>query len=278
MRAWVGKYPVASYYLIAVAISWSYWLTLLAYGARVEPGSAASHLPGLLGPAIAAILVTALTGGAGELSELFARAWKLRPPRLTKILLALSPLALGAITFTVLSVFGRPVPGLEAFSHYPGVPDSWPLVLVVVASLVVNGFGEEAGWRGYATEKLLVRYGGFRATVLVAGLWALWHLPVFWLNTNMTSLIGPQLFGWAFGLLCGAFVLTQVYLLCGHSVLCAALWHTAYNMMVATQAGQGLPAAVISTLVMVWGIVVAIRWWRAPPQDDPPDIAAKARR
>jgi membrane protease YdiL (CAAX protease family) len=137
--------------------------------------------------------------------------------------------------------------------------------LGILASFIVNGFGEEIGWRGFMTEKLLVKYGWFKATVLVTIVWVIWHIPVFWLNTNMTSLVGPQLFGWVFGVLCGAFVLAHVYRLCDHSILCVAIWHTAYNMMVATEAGHGLPAAVVSTLVMVWGIVVAIRWWWAPP-------------
>ena len=267
MRAWVVSNAVVSYYTITIAITWSYWISLLAHGVRVEPGSTATHLPGLLGPAIAAILVTAITGGASGVGELFTRVISLRSPRLSKILLALSPIALGIITFTAMHVLGRPLPSLEAFSHYPGIPRSWPLVLVVFTSFIINGFGEEIGWRGFATEKLVAKYGWFKTTLLVTCIWAIWHLPVFWLNTNMTALIGPQLFGWAFGLLCGAFVLAHVYLVCGHSILCVAIWHTAFNMMVATEAGHGLPAAVVSTMVIVWGIVVAISWWRTPPND-----------
>ena len=265
MRLWISKNSVASYYAIAIAITWSYWITLIAYGHRVEPGSSVTHLPGLLGPAIAAILVTAMTSGTRGVAELFSRVTRLGPPRLLKLLLALSPLGLGVVTFAAMVVLGKPLPTLEAFSDYPGIPNSWPLVLVIFVSFIVNGFGEEIGWRGFATERLLGTYGWFKTTLLVTVVWIIWHVPVFWLNSNMTLLIGPQLFGWAFGVLCGAFVLAHVYRLCDHSILCVAIWHTAYNMIVATAAGHGLPAAVISTMVMVWGIVIAIRWWRAPP-------------
>ena len=264
MRAWVARNLILSYFVTAIVVTWGYWLTLLAYGVRVAPGSPATHLPGLLGPAIAAVLMTGLNGGTGGVVELFARVTRLRPPRFTKLLIALSPLALGFVTFAILYVFDRPLPSLMAFAHYPGIPSHWPLVLVVLTSFIVNGFGEEIGWRGFATEKLLLRHGWFKTTLIVACLWAVWHVPIFWLNTNMSSLIGPQLIGWAFGLLCGAFVLAHVYMLCEHSILCVAIWHTAFNMMVATEAGHGLPAAVISTMVMVWGIVVAFRWWRTP--------------
>jgi membrane protease YdiL (CAAX protease family) len=265
LRTWINIHAIVCYYLLAIVISWSYWIALLAFGLRVEPGSSTSHLPGLLGPAVAAFIITALVGGRRGVRELLGRVYKLPVPRLQNLLLALSPIALGLLTFYALHLLDKPPPTLAAFTHYPGIPLSWSLGLVIIVSFIVNGFGEEIGWRGFATEHLVEKYGWFKATILVTMLWAVWHIPVFWLNTNMTALIGPQLIGWLFGLLCGAFVLAQVYLLSGHSILCVAIWHTAFNMLVATEAGHGLPAAVISTMVMVWGIVIAIRWWRAPP-------------
>ena len=32
--------------------------------------------------------------------------------------------------------------------------------------------------------------------------------------------------------------------------------------MVPTEVGTGLPAAIVGTSVMVWGVIVAICWWR----------------
>jgi hypothetical protein len=78
----------------------------------------------------------------------------------------------------------------------------------------------------------------------------------------MHNLVGPVFFGWAFALLCGAFALGAVYLASGQSVLVVAVWHTLYNMVVATSAGAGTPAAVASTAVMIWGAFVALIWWR----------------
>ncbi len=177
----------------------------------------------------------------------------------------MSPLALGLAVFGVLAALGRPLPALASFAKYPGVPEGWPLTQTVVVVMLVNGFGEEIGWRGFATERLIERHGRFQGTLLLAVLLGLWHLPVFWLNTSMAALVGPMLFGWAFGLLCGTFVLAHVYVRCSHSILCVALWHTTYNMVVATEAGGGLPAAVVSAAVMLWGLVVAWRWWHAAP-------------
>lgn len=276
MRRWITKRPAVSFYLLALTLSWGYWLTLLALGLRVGPGSV-SHFPGLLGPVLAAIAVTAVVGGRKALLDLFGRMFLLGPHWAAKLLLALSPLALGAVAYIAIFVLGKPLPRLSAFAHVPGLPETWPLAAVLAAVIVVNGFGEETGWRGFLTERLLPKHGRLRSALVVALLWAFWHLPLFWLNTSMAALVGPLLIGWLFALVCGAFVLAQVYLATGHSILCVALWHVIFNMMVSSEAGTGLPAAIVSTAVMVWGAIVAVLWWRgrAGPQslDRRPDPA-----
>ena len=60
------------------------------------------------------------------------------------------------------------------------------------------------------------------------------------------------------GLTCGAVVLTWVYNRCGHSVLAAAVWHGCYDLAAATQASQGTVAAVDTTAVMVWALVLVV--------------------
>jgi uncharacterized protein len=133
----------------------------------------------------------------------------------------------------------------------------------VAALVVVNGLGEEPGWRGFLTERLLPTQGRLRATLWVALLWSVWHLPLFWLSTGMAALARPMLIGWLFALFCGAFVLAQVCIATGHSILCVALRHAHYNLAVTTQGGAGLPSAFVGAVVMAWGVVVAVRWWRS---------------
>jgi hypothetical protein len=58
--------------MLTLALSRRFWPTLLAQGCPVEPGSAVTHFPGLLGPMLAAIAVTAVVGGRRTLTELFA--------------------------------------------------------------------------------------------------------------------------------------------------------------------------------------------------------------
>jgi CAAX protease family protein len=262
LRRWVASRPVSCFFILAISISWSYWLALLAHGEQVRPGSAATHLPGLMGPMIAAVVVTWVAFGRAALLEFLWGAVILPQPRLRNVLLALSPVLIGGATFLALAAAGTPLPSLGAFGEYPGTPAGTPLPLLLLVVLVMNGYGEEAGWRGFATRILASRLGRFRATLVVAALWMVWHAPLFWLNVNMQALVGPVLIGWAFGLLCAAFLLAGLYFASHNSILVVAVWHTLYNFTVATPAGTGTAAAVITTAVMMWGAYFAFVWWR----------------
>jgi membrane protease YdiL (CAAX protease family) len=262
LRAWIRKRPMAAYYMLAVGLSWSYWLALIVSHRHVGPGSRATHVPGLLAPMLAATAVTGAAFGLDGMRDLLRRAVMIPMRPAAGVLAAISPLLLGLIVFVALSLHGAPLPSLRAFADYPGLPIGQPLWLAFLAALVLNGYGEEVGWRGFATHHLAARLGRFRATLVVAGLWLFWHAPLFWLVTSMHALLGPALIGWAAGLAAGAFVLSALYL-ASRSILVVAVWHTLFNFVVATPPGTGTPAAVMSTVVIVWGMAIALLWWRS---------------
>jgi len=262
MKSWAAKHPVASCYILTIILSWTYWFTLIAQGKQVTPGSSVSHLPGLMGPALAALLMTAYLDGRTGLNDLFARIVRFRTAWPWGIVAALSPIVVAILVFLVLHLYGKPLPSLHAFQSYPGVPGSLALWAILPVVLISNGYGEEVGWRGYMMEKWLPIYGKFGTTIRITVLWLIWHIPTFILNQSMAALVGPMLLGWAFGLACGAFVLAHLYLLSGRSIFVLALWHMTYNMTVATPPSTGAPAAIISTAVMLWGVVIAWKWWR----------------
>jgi membrane protease YdiL (CAAX protease family) len=262
MRTWIRQRPVTAFYVLTLLISWGYWFTLIAQGKQVAPGSNVSHFPGLLGPCLAAFIVTAFVNGKTGVTDLLRRMLRWRSAWPGGVLTALSPLPLAAVVIGVLYLLGTPLPAMQDFALYPGLPAGLPLWAVIVVVFIVNGYGEEVGWRGFLTERLLQRYDRFHTTLRVAGFWLIWHIPVFWINQSMAALVGPMLLGWALGLVCGAFFLTHLYLSSGRSILVLALWHMNYNMMVAPPVGAGIPAAVVSTIIMLWGGVIAWLWWR----------------
>ncbi|MGA8248333.1 MAG: CPBP family intramembrane glutamic endopeptidase, partial [Nocardioides sp.] len=162
---------------------------------------------------------------------------------------------------------GRVLPA--GVSAYTGAPDLG-LALTFLLVLVVNGLGEEAGWRGFLVDRLLERHGLLRTASFVALVWAGWHLPLFLVVDSFRGLRFAVL-GWMIGLYAGSIVLTWLYAAGGRSILLVALWHTAYNFTSATSAMNGLPAAVTSTAVMVVAVVVAVVLLRKEERHDQPD-------
>jgi len=254
----------AVFYILAIAMSWAWWGLMISRGEIAGPGSNASHLPGLMGPLFAATITTLVFDGPAGFWRMLV-SWVRWPTHPGVVLgLILLPLLVAALWFAARSIAGDALPPASAFLSYPGLSATFASPIGLLIVLILNGYGEEAGWRGFLLETLLPRLGRFRSTGVVAVLWLMWHLPIFWVNANMAAMVGPPLIGWGIGLLLGAFALSHLYLLSGRSVLAVAIWHVAYNFSVATPATNGVVAAIVSTAVMVWGAGVFIVWARQP--------------
>lgn len=257
IRSWAHRHPVALYAVLACALSWSWWLPMAWVGTQSRPGIGwPTHLPGLLGPAIAAVIVTALAYGGPGVSEFRSRLFRWRVPwRWWAVVVATVGLAvLGAL---LLVVSGRAVPPIADFAQYTGIGTIGSAGVVAVA-LVVNGFGEEAGWRGFAVDHLLRRHGLLATSLRVWVIWGIWHLPMFWVVESFRAMGPVEVVGWSVGLLAGSVVLAWIYRGGGSSIPLVACWHIAFNLSSATLAARGLIAAISSTVVMVWAVVIVI--------------------
>lgn len=49
-------------------------------------------------------------------------------------------------------------------------------LLVLLVSLISGPLNEEFGWRGYALDKLLLRFGFLGASLILGFIWGIWHL------------------------------------------------------------------------------------------------------
>ncbi len=247
----IRRHPLASYFLLAIATSWAYWIPLALSGGD------GSHMLGLIGPAVAGMVVTAIVDGRAGMRDLSARIarWKVA---LRWYAAAFAPLITGMIGVAVVAVTGGGLPSWERLASFAGLPAlSWLFVFVMV--LGVNGFGEEIGWRGVAWPRLRSRHTFGGATLLLTMPWAIWHLPTFWLDTGLADLPLAAVAGWIIGLAAGAVVLGWLYERAGSSLLIVALFHASLNMASATAGTAGLPAALTTTAVIAAAVVILRR-------------------
>ncbi|NIV31263.1 MAG: CPBP family intramembrane metalloprotease, partial [Anaerolineae bacterium] len=50
---------------------------------------------------------------------------------------------------------------------------------LILANLIISGFSEELGWRGYALDRLQRRSSALAASLILGLVHGLWHLPLF---------------------------------------------------------------------------------------------------
>ena len=254
----VRRNPLVSFFVLAYGLSWAYWIPLALAGVRTAPGSSTTHEPGLLGPAFAAFIITGLTEGRAGVVGFAKRLVLVSRPTSRFLIYSLSPLMFLGLAIVVAIVMHAPPPPWSEFAIYSGLPPlGLPAVLLLV--LLFNGFGEEAGWRGFALEPLQRRHGPVAGTLILAALWAGWHTPAFFVVETYRTMTVPMIIGgFGLGICAGSIVLSRVAQRTDGSVLAAALWHALYNMTSATAASRGVIAAVTTTCVMVWATVLLI--------------------
>jgi membrane protease YdiL (CAAX protease family) len=250
------------FFALAYALSWSWAIPLAAAHLVVRRGEGwPTHYPLLLGPAIAAVVVTAWTMGRPGVGDLLARMARWRVP-LRWWLAAVSPAVFLGLPLIAMVVAGKPLPSAADFGWFSGTP-AVGLVGVLLLITFVGALGEETGWRGYALPQLQRRFSPLTSTLILASLWFGWHLPQFFVAATYRDFSPVQYVGMFLGLTGGAVVLTWLYNRSGSSILLVIVWHGLYNFVSGTQAATGMLAAVVSTLVMIQGVALIILELRA---------------
>jgi membrane protease YdiL (CAAX protease family) len=252
--------PLVVFCLVAYGISWAWVIPWAATGHTVLQGDGwPTHFPSLLGPMLAAFAVTAWTSGRHGIRDLIARMGRWRIGW-AWVLAVSSPLGFFFVVLGVMRAVGADVPARSEFARFSGLPAGLGIAGVALMVTVVNGFGEETGWRGFALPQLQRRFGPVVASLLIAVFWAAWHVPQFFLLDSYKDFSVAMLPVFVFGLTCGAIVWTWMYNRTG-SILAVAVWHGIYNLTGATRAATGGSATLASamwTYVVVHAIVLLL--------------------
>lgn len=161
-RNWASRHEIVLYLVLAYVISWSIWPLVL-----LNPESS-PLVP--FGPGLAAVLVAFLAGGRRELSGLLRQLgrWRVNPVWYGVALGV--PLVVPALTLVAAMTAGAPVPQWEP-------SDVLQVAGSILVTIVIVGFFEELGWRGFLLPRLQRVRTALAAAMLVGLAWLPWHLP-----------------------------------------------------------------------------------------------------
>ncbi len=165
-----------AFFLLTFLVTWLAWLASARWGSRlplVFGLGGPVFLLGVFSPALAAIGLTAWDDGREGLVRLLSRIGRWQVDA-RFYLFALTYLAIIKLTAALLH---RMV--LGAWPVFGDTP--WPLMLGAILVLTWVQAGEEVGWRGYALPRLAASFGLGGASVVLGIIWALWHLPLFFI-------------------------------------------------------------------------------------------------
>jgi membrane protease YdiL (CAAX protease family) len=187
LKRLIIRHPLLAFFVLAFAGTWIAFLPLvlaqnglglLPYSipeiGPYPPSYLFAVLGALLGPTLASFTVTAITTGKAGVQQLLRRyvIWRV------------------GLRWYLLVLVGVPLFQLVCSSLFLGVApltaliQQWPLyfttflpnVLIIAVAVQI---WEEGGWSGYAVPNLQKRFGALRTALILGPLWALWHLPAF---------------------------------------------------------------------------------------------------
>ena len=125
------------------------------------------------GPLVAAFTVTGLTEGRDGVRRFWRRFWDVRLPGVWLLVSFLLPLFLIAVPRLIVVPLGYPLQ--LAWASQPVVLVGWFLNNLTRS----GGMSEEFGWRGYALPRLQARWNASVSSLVLGLVWAVWHLPLW---------------------------------------------------------------------------------------------------
>lgn len=219
---------LALYVLLAFAITWLAWLPGILRKTSIFEISIPLTLLGGMGPAIAALVVTGLTEGREGLRWLGRRLVKGRVAWYWYPTVLFLPLVLAVLAMIAKNIATGTFPGFRLPAQSEGV---LALVLTILVTYgmqtLLTGGNEELGWRGYMLPRLQAKFSAFTSSIILALIWAVWHLPLFVMKGTFQSQYPFYIF--LLFTIPLTLVFSWVHNQTGGSVLMAMLFHGAVN-------------------------------------------------
>jgi uncharacterized protein len=95
--------------------------------------------------------------------------------------------------------------------------------------IIIGPLSEEYGWRGYFLPKLQQRWSALISSIVVGSVWALWHLPLFFIVGASQHELHLPFIGFLWGTIAVSVLMTWVNNTTGNSLWAAIFLHWLYT-------------------------------------------------
>ena len=243
---YAGK-EVLAYFLAALGFTWAIHFSIIVFSVPftmdISTPGMKLYLLGLAGPLFASVAVSAYQAGLDGVKGLLSKAFVWRfALRWYLIAILLVP----AINLANILIFYDRVP--SDFAWFAVTP-------ILIAGQIWVVVAEEFGWRGFALPRLQARYGSFGATLVLAPIWAIWHLPMFFVrgSPQYSENVPISLAVYTFVIVCLSILFTVIYNRTNGSVLACMLFHAFLNIAAFT---IRIPPDINISIYIICGVAV----------------------
>lgn len=251
------------FYFLATIIPWTLW----AFAAYIShsndyayPGEMASLFAfvGLLAPVIVAFVL--IYRDKLLMRDLLRRAMNIRSgkPLYWGLSLFLMPVSI-LLAQLVSLLFGYPVTQFAFSEHYSFTSGLFPVWFMLIAAPLI----EELAWHSYGTDCLCNRFSLFKACMLFAFFWGIWHIPLSFINdyyhSNLVEIGWIHSVNFLVSIFPFVIIMNWLYYRTGRSLLSPIIFHIAagyFNEIFATHPDS----KVIQTgLLIVVAIIIVMK-------------------
>lgn len=258
---WVKQYPLVSYFVLVFIAEWVLFFFLSGILQPLTAILVGSWLPNAVG-----LLVTYVSSGMSGLRNLAMRVVLWQIDARWYVIALLSPAALAGLAIGLFFMLGMSPPELAPQNQ---------VMMIFVASIFTGALGEELGWRGTALPRLQARFSPIKASLILGAVWALYHLPAFFLTGSPQE--GVPVIPFLIGAVELTILITWTFNRTRGSLVPVFLYHFAFNF---TLSVTDLPGntSLFWLFVAVTGLmaiaVVAMDWERfsQPASASHPDV------
>ncbi|WP_192181237.1 CPBP family intramembrane glutamic endopeptidase [Mesorhizobium amorphae] len=167
------------------------------------------------GPIVSGFIVAAISGGWGSVKAILASMVKWRVQPFWYLVAFGLPSGAQLASILINPLFGAAAP---AWGNIPAMAEMLPII--VLYAVFSGPLGEEPGWRGFATPRLLASHSALTGSLILGVIWAIWHVPL--------GLVGDLSLYGTINVVLASVVFTWLYQNTG-SVLLAFIMHVTHQ-------------------------------------------------
>ena len=220
------------FFVITFIQTWTCYFAIIIFGLNPKGGLGIVFLVcGGMAPSLIGIIMMLATYSRDQKKKFFQRVYQVKRIGVGWwfFILLIYPVV-HIVSVLINSLIGAGMPTMEGLQDAIQSPAS--ILLVLFIGFFINGaFPEEFGWRGFALQPLLDRFGFVKTNLLFGTIWAVWHLPLFFMPSMGHYHMGFVGFWFYLAQTIGlSTIMSLVFIRTRQSILSALLLHMFANL------------------------------------------------